>query len=190
MGRHRKYHTLEEKQIANRLKSKRYYENNQARVSQRRKELATERKMEKSRESSSRKAEVVATKRDKFKEAQYWVDRALEQKAQVAALLEGQTVHDFLANLTTQLTSTSPESARDRVQEYINGLSAIRKRVDTSHGYVLNLKGVGHELSQVCTAYKVVDDVVGELEDLLVMLLVDMDDFRLRVHEKTLHYLK
>ncbi|KAG2018479.1 hypothetical protein CC2G_007909 [Coprinopsis cinerea AmutBmut pab1-1] len=162
MGRHRKYHTDEERKLANRKKSKAYYYRHHE-------EICSNCRKVKSRDNPNR-----------FKDPKYWVQRALKQKEGVANLTDHQPLHKFLVDLCNDLAqaNATQRGAAECIEEYLNGLAAIRKRVDTCHGYVLDLVGVGPDLSTVSSVYRAVDAVVRPLEEIEVMIMIDLDHFR------------
>ncbi|EAU83344.1 hypothetical protein CC1G_12405 [Coprinopsis cinerea okayama7 len=187
MGRHRKYHTDEERKLANRKKSKAYYYRHHE-------EICSNCRKVKSRDnpgsSSSQKtsstlpispnSQEPQMKSNRFKDPKYWVQRALKQKEGVANLTDHQPLHKFLVDLCNDLAqaNATQRGAAECIEEYLNGLAAIRKRVDTCHGYVLDLVGVGPDLSTVSSVYRAVDAVVRPLEEIEVMIMIDLDHFR------------
>ncbi|KAG2006692.1 hypothetical protein CC2G_014448 [Coprinopsis cinerea AmutBmut pab1-1] len=181
MGRHRKYHTPEERKAANRKKAKAYYYRHHTEIClSRRKTSANVPEQSSSAPSSSKPppggpshgpySKEYGNKSDKFNDPAYWVQRALKQKDSVAKLIEHQTIPSFLKDLCTDLAKPDATQcgAKACLEDYLNGLSAIRKRVDTCHGYVLDLVGVGPDLKTVAKVYREVDAVVRPLEEIEV----------------------
>ncbi|EAU89962.2 hypothetical protein CC1G_05878 [Coprinopsis cinerea okayama7 len=184
MGRSRKYHTDEERKNANRIKSKRHYHSNRESIALRRLERRSSKKAPSLQAAASASSTTTTTElsSDRFSDPVYWVDRAKRQEQQVATLLSNREPQRFLRDLGEDIATgrMGEQEARMRVEEYLNGLSAIRRRVDTSHGHVLNLVGVGDQLSRVCAAYMVIDAVQRPLEEFTVALLLGLPEFTSR----------
>ncbi|TFK17567.1 hypothetical protein FA15DRAFT_710678 [Coprinopsis marcescibilis] len=183
MGRPRKYHTAEEKRIAGRAKSKRYYEKNRVDILKRR---HRQEKVEPDPPLPSQK-----TPEEEVTSMQYCVKLAKRLTPRLHQLWRGGTEQkrlDDLCSAYLSLTKDDIAGAKALVSDYSSEVSHLRDLADKYWTFVYELEGVGENLAEVEKVRRGIKAHFSNVEEIYIFVLTGVRELYYQFQNKKLAY--
>ena len=116
------------------------------------------------------------------------IDTWLEHTARVQARFNKLIKNDPIAYLESICTLYLTHHDKDMIQEQTILLAKIQKSIYKCHNEVLQLSGVGEELSRVETAKKIICTTVSWVEEVFCYAIVDWTEVQHLYHERSFLY--
>ncbi|KAF8805689.1 hypothetical protein BYT27DRAFT_7104073 [Phlegmacium glaucopus] len=181
MGRQCLYHTAEEKLAANRAKSKQHYDKVKNSINKRR-----QRKYQKANQKRVEclSANLAPEMNIQTRPIDTWLKHATRIQARFNRLIENNPIA-YLESICTRYLA---DHNKDAIQDQTILLAKLQKSIYKCHSEVLQLSGVGDELSRVENVEKVIRTTVSWVEEVFCYAIVDWIEVRRLYHERSFLY--
>jgi len=116
------------------------------------------------------------------------IDAWLEHTTRVQARFNRLIKNDPIAYLESICTLYLADHDKDAIQEQTTSLAKLQKSIYKCHSEILQLSGVGDELSRVENVKKIIWTTVSWVEEVFCYAIVDWTEVQRLYHERSFLY--